>query len=390
MHSHTLDRALKDHAVQHQSGSWLRGKFEKSFAEAGVVLNGPNPWDPQINDERVFRRIVTRGTLGAGESYADGDWDCASLDELSARLLSSNKVKRWDSAGGLLPRRIFRRFINPQTKSRSRASVEAHYNLGNDLYSAMLGPTMAYSCGYWREAKSLEEAQCAKHDLACRKLGLRPEMRVLDIGCGWGGFAKYASQRYGVHVLGITLSVPQAEYARRLCADLPVEIQVRDYRDLRDHFDRIVSIGMFEHVGPKNYRNYFESVRLNLAPDGLFLLQSIGSLRSVQQIEPWMARNIFPNAVLPSANQIQRSSEGLLVLEDWHNFGAYYDKTLMAWHANFTAAWPSLREKYGERFRRVWNYYLLTCAGAFRARRTQLWQIVFSRSGVPGGYVRPN
>jgi cyclopropane-fatty-acyl-phospholipid synthase len=252
----------------------------------------------------------------------------------------------------------------------------------------MLGPTMAYSCGYWRKANTLEEAQNAKHELACRKLGLRDGLRVLDIGCGWGGFAKYAATHYGVEVTGVTLSMAQAEYAEQRCAGLPVRIELRDYRDVRESFDRIVSIGMFEHVGPGNYREYFESVRRNLAADGLFLLHTIGTLRSKRTMNHWMARYIFPNAVVPSGSQILRAAEGIFVLEDWHNFGADYDKTLMAWHANFEAAWPALCDRYGERFRRMWRYYLLTCAGSFRARQSQLWQVVFSKHGVPGGYAR--
>jgi cyclopropane-fatty-acyl-phospholipid synthase len=389
MHTHTLHRTPKEGEIQQQSKSWVHDHFEKLLAETGVVLNGARAGDPQIRNERVFRRIALRGTLGAGEAYVDGDWDCANLDELSAHLLRSGADRQWEAARILLPRQILAYLINLQDKSRARRNVEAHYDLGNDLYERMLGPTMAYSCGYWREAKTLDEAQNAKHELVCRKLAVRSGMRVLDIGCGWGGFAKYAAEHYEVNVVGVTLSVPQADYARRLCAHLPVDIQVCDYRDVRDKFDRIVSIGMFEHVGPRNYRKYFKAVRSHLVPEGLFLLQTIGSLRSVQRLDRWMARHIFPNAVLPSASQIERAAEDLFVLEDWHNFGADYDKTLMAWHANFKAAWPDLREKYGERFRRKWRYYLLTCAGAFRARRNQLWQIVFSNCGVPGGYIRP-
>jgi cyclopropane-fatty-acyl-phospholipid synthase len=191
-----------------------------------------------------------------------------------------------------------------------------------------------------------------------------------------------------VQVVGITLSPTQAKYAEIHCADLPVEIRLLDYRDIRGDFDRIVSLGMFEHVGPSNYREYFESVHGNLAKDGLFLLHTIGSLRSGRTLNDWMASYIFPNGVVPSTSQIAGASERLMVLEDWHNFGADYDKTLMAWYANFVSVWPALRETYGNRFQRMWRYYLLTCAGSFRARRSQLWQLVFSKRGVPGGYRR--
>ena len=374
---------------KHQQDSWLRRKFSSVLEEAGIALNGPHPWDPQIHNTRALRRIVLGGSLGAGESYVDGDWDCTSLDQLSTRLLQSGIDERWESPFGFSIARLASPLVNFQSRSFARKNVKAHYDIGNELYTAMLGPSMAYSCGYWRGAKSLEEAQHAKHELICRKLGLQKGMQVLDIGCGWGGFAKYAAERYEVKVLGVTVSPAQARYAEMRCAELPVEIRLEDYRDVRGSFDRIVSIGMFEHVGPRNYREYFESVERNLAGDGLFLLHSIGNLRSMRKYDRWMNRYIFPNAVVPSGAQIERATEGIFVMEDWHNFGADYDKTLMAWHANFTSVWPVFQETYGKRFYRMWNYFLLTCAGAFRARRSQLWQVVFSKHGVPGGYVRP-
>lgn len=389
MRLETLEGVSKANELQARRGSRIRKGFQSVLEPAGVTLDGPNPWDPQIRKERALNRMLLLGTLGAGEAYVDGDWECERLDELAARLLTSGIDERWDALSLLSPRRILAGVFNLQSRARARRNVKAHYDLGNQLYTAMLGPTMAYSCGYWRGAKTLEEAQNGKYELACRKLSLRPGQRVLDIGCGWGGFARYAAERHGVHVVGITISEAQADYAKQRCAGLPVEILLRDYRDIRDRFDRIVSIGMFEHVGPKNYREYFGSVRLNLASDGLFLLHTIGRLRPVRSMtNAWMARYIFPNGVVPAASQILRSAEDLFVLEDWHNFGSDYDKTLMAWHANFTSAWPALEERYGERFRRMWRYYLLTCAGSFRARRTQLWQIVFSKHGIPGGYVR--
>jgi len=368
--------------------SRFRNHFQAFLDEAGITLDGPNPWDPQVRDERLLRRIALHGTLGAGEAYMDGDWECGRLDELSARLLASRLDEKWDFLNVLSPRQLLAIVTNRQSRVLARNNVKAHYDIGNDLYTAMLGPTMAYSCGYWREGCTLDEAQHAKHELVCRKLSLRKGIRVLDIGCGWGGFAKYAATHYDVEVVGITLSEAQAGFAKRACAGLPVEIQLRDYRDIREVFDRIVSIGMFEHVGPKNYREYFESARTHLAEDGLFLLHTIGTLRSSRVVNHWMARYIFPNGVVPSGSQILRAAEQLLVLEDWHNFGADYDKTLMAWYANFESAWPSLSQNYGERFRRMWRYYLLTCSGSFRSRRSQLWQLVFSKHGVRGGYRR--
>jgi cyclopropane-fatty-acyl-phospholipid synthase len=384
----TVRTTEQDVQEKHREHSWLHRKFSSVLEETGITLNGPHPWDPQIHNARALRRIAFGGSLGAGESYVDGDWDCTSLDQLSTRLLQSGIDERWESPFGFSLVRLAAPVVNFQSRSFASRNVKAHYDIGNELYTAMLGPSMAYSCGYWRGARSLEEAQHAKHELICRKLGLRKGMQVLDIGCGWGGFAKYAAERYDVRVLGVTLSPAQERYAKSRCAELPVEIRLQDYRDVRGTFDRIVSIGMFEHVGPRNYRDYFESAHRNLGSDGLFLLHSIGNLRSVRKYDRWMNRYIFPNAVVPSGAQINRAMEGLFVMEDWHNFGADYDKTLMAWHANFTSVWPVLQETYGKRFHRMWNYFLLTCAGAFRARRSQLWQIVLSKYGVRGGYVR--
>jgi cyclopropane-fatty-acyl-phospholipid synthase len=251
----------------------------------------------------------------------------------------------------------------------------------------MLDTRMVYSCGYWREARTLEAAQEAKLDLICRKLGLKEGDRLLDIGCGWGGLAKFAAERYGATVVGLTVSKEQAALARERCKGLPIEIRVQDYRTLSERFDHIASVGMFEHVGVKNYRTYFEVARRCLKEEGLFLLHTIGGNRSVRSVEPWIGKYIFPGGMLPSVAQIGAGIERLFVMEDWHNFGSYYDTTLLAWWHNFDAAWPALRAKYGERFYRMWKYYLLICAGTFRARHSELWQIVLSPHGVPGGYI---
>lgn len=389
MRAHTVGEVLGHPGIHGHSGSWIRKRFESALSHSGIVLDGPNPWDPQIHNQKMFWRIIARGTLGAGEAYVAGEWDCPRLDEMTGRLLNFRIDEKWDARSQISRHRMFSRVLNFQNKTRARHNVEAHYNLGNELYSAMLGPAMTYSCGYWKKAKTLQEAEDAKHDLICQKLGLQAGQKILDIGCGWGAFARYAAENYGVRVIGITLSAPQAEFAREHCKGLPVDIRIHDYRDLQETFDHVVSVGMFEHVGPANYRTYFESVRSHLAPGGLFLLHSIGGLRSVHSMDRWIARYIFPNAVLPSGTQIQQAIEGLFVLEDWHNFGADYDKTLMSWYANFVAAWPELRATYGDRFFRIWSYYLQVCAGSFRARRTQLWQLVLSPQGVQGGYSRP-
>lgn len=367
-------------------GSRGRERFQELLAALDVRIDGTRPFDIRVHDERLFREAWARGRHGILDAYVDGWWDCERLDELAARAVSADLNLRVARRPSLLWRHLVARLVNRQTRRRSLA-VRRHYDLGNDLFRAMLDKRMVYSCAYWSVATDLDQAQEAKLDLVCRKVALQPGMRVLDIGCGWGSFAKLAAERFGVTVVGITLSQNQLELGRNLCAGLPVELRLQDYRDLpRETFDAVVSIGMFEHVGYKNYRAFAQVVRRCLKPDGLFLLQTIGRKASGVGTDPWISENIFPNSMLPSARQVTAGFEGLLLLEDWHSFGADYDKTLMAWWANFEANWPELREKYGERFYRMWRCYLLTCAGGFRARDLQLWQIVFSQRGVPEGY----
>jgi len=388
--SSLLDSVRMPQSVAAPLSRWARERLDGALAGAGVQLDGPNPWDPQIHDERALVRILASGTLGAGESYVDGDWDCDALDELTARLLSADVARLLSHPSRDATHAVAARLFNHQSARRARSSIAAHYDLGNELYEAMLGPTMAYSCGYWRRATTLDDAQDAKHELIARKIGLEPGHRLLDIGCGWGAFSKFAAERYGARVTGITLSAPQAEIARTRCRGLPVDIRLQDYRDVDGAFDRIVSIGMFEHVGPRNYRTYFETTAQLLAAGGLQLLHSIGGLASTATADPWIDRYIFPNAVLPSAAEVARAFEGLFVLEDWHSFGADYDRTLMAWNRRLARAWPALDGRHDVHFRRLWRYYLLTCAGAFRARHNQLWQLVLSPAGVAGGYRRPD
>ena len=370
---------------------WMRRRLNALLAPIGATLDGHQPWDPQIRRSRALGRLLFGGTLGAGEAYMDGDWDCDQLDELAARLLGADRGRSLErrSAAAQVDR-LLARLVNLQTRARARHDIAAHYDLGDDLYAVMLGPTMTYSGGYWRDAVTLDEAQDAKHALICRKVGLRAGQRVLDIGCGWGGFAKYAAAHHGVEVVGVTLSTAQGAFARRFCAGLPVEIREQDYRDVTGSYDHIVSIGMFEHVGPRNHRLFFERARRLLKPGGLLLLQTIGAPESHQTTDPWVNRYIFPDGVLPSAAQITRAIEGVFILEDWHSLGADYERTLLAWHRQVSAAWGSLPiTRYSDRFRREWRYYLLTAAGAFRAHRNLLWQLVLSPDGVAGGYRRP-
>ena len=365
--------------------SKLKQTTKNIFAIADISINENRPWDIQVHDNRFYQRVLAQGSLGLGESYMDGWWDCEKLDEFFYRVLKADLSKKVKVKGVLLGI-LKAKAINMQSKARAFEVGEKHYDMGNELYQHMLDKQMVYSCGYWKDADNLDDAQEAKLELTCKKLNLKPGMKVLDIGCGWGSFAKYAAEKYKVKVVGITISKEQVELGNGLCTGLPVEIRLQDYREVNEKFDRIVSLGMFEHVGPKNYRTYMQVVNNCLKDDGLFLLHTIGKNTSKGRTDRWMNKYIFPNGVLPSVKQIAKSSEGLFVLEDWHNFSADYDKTLMAWHNNFNNNWDKIKGNYNERFKRMWNYYLLSCAGLFRSEKGRLWQIVFSKNGVKGGY----
>lgn len=361
-------------------GNGLRYRIESLLGQADVSINGHRPWDIHVKNEQFFQRVMAQGSLGFGESYMDGWWEAESVDQLVSRLLSARLDDKFKSIILFLDA-LKAKILNCQSLKRAYQVGEKHYNIGNDLYQQMLDERMIYSCAYWSRAQTLDEAQENKLDLTCRKLHLEPGHKVLDIGCGWGGTARFMAERYGVEVVGITISTAQAELARENCRGLPIDIRVQDYRELSGEFDRIVSIGMFEHVGYKNYHTYFEKVAELLKGNGLFLLHTIGGNTPAHRTDPWIDRYIFPNGMLPSAQQVSRSFEGLMVLEDWHSFGPDYDRTLMAWHKNFCDNWGKLQGSYSDKFKRMWEYYLLACAGAFRARENQLWQIVLSKNG---------
>lgn len=353
---------------------------------AGVSINGEHPWDIQVRDERFFRRVLTQGSLGLGESYMDGWWQCERVDQLVCRLVRAGLATRVSGGMRELLRQVVAQLVNLQSRARAFMVGERHYDLSLDLYRKMLDSRLNYSCGYWKNADTLDQAQIDKLDLICRKLSIQPGDKVLDIGCGWGSFARYAATEYGAEVTGITISREQARFARENCEGLPVEIRLEDYRAVSGSYDHIVSIGMFEHVGYKNYRTYFDVAHRCLKGGGLFLLHTIGGNQSTIKGDPWIHKYIFPNGLVPSLEQVGRALTGRFVMEDWHNFGADYDLTLMAWHSNFISHRDDFSQQFGERFCRMWEYYLLACAGAFRARDIHLWQLVLSPGGVPGGY----
>jgi len=362
------------------SGKRAGDLFGEMLSRAGVAVGGSAPWDIQIHDERVYKRVLRDGTLGFGESYVEGWWDSEALDQTLDRLFRARIDDAVRENWILLAHIVRARLFNPQLARPFDIGVK-HYDIGNDLYEAMLDRRLVYTCAYWKQATTLDQAQEAKLDLVCRKVGMRKGMRVLDLGCGWGGFASFAAERYGAEVVGYTVSREQAAWAKERYAHLPVDFRLDDYRNATGTYDAVVSVGLMEHVGPKNYRAYMELVDRCLAPDGVAFVHTIANTESRTQTDPWFHKYIFPNAVFPSIAQLGAAMEGILVLEDLQNIGPDYDPTLMAWWAQFDAAWPRLRARYGDGFYRMWKYYLLVSAATFRSRIMQLYQVVMTRQG---------
>ena len=357
------------------------------FDRADIRVGGDRPWDIQVRNQKFYNRCLTEGSVGLGESYLDAWWECPHVDQFICKLLKARiraKIPTWSLAWSTMKARLF----NLQKPSRAFHIGECHYDIGNDLYERMLGSSMMYSCAYWHDADNLDEAQERKLRMTCDKLDIKPGMAILDIGCGWGSLCQFLAEQYDVRVVGITVSKQQEALARERCRELPVEIRYQDYRDVDERFDRIISIGMFEHVGYKNYRTYMRRVAHCLKDDGLFLLHTIGNNESHVSIDPWVGKYIFPNSLIPSIQQIGAAIEELFVMEDWHNLNIHYDKTLMAWFDNFSRNWSEIKSHYDDRFYRMWRYYLLSCAGAFRAREIQVWQVLLSKPGREPPHVR--
>jgi cyclopropane-fatty-acyl-phospholipid synthase len=356
-----------------------REVVEQLLRTADIEIDGPDPWDIEVHDERLFARVLAGGTLGFGEAYMDGWWDCEALDEMCSRAISARLDERFTYSPRNLLAFAISLLTNRQSRRRARRVGEVHYDLGNDFFRAMLDPWMQYSSAFFLEGDDLATAQRRKLEMVCQRLDLHPGMRLLDVGCGWGGLAKYAAQNYGCSVTGLTISREQQQFAASWCDGLEVEIQLRDYRQIRGRFDCAVSVGMVEHVGFKNYRTYLRAIADSLGKDGLFLCQGICNPISGWQLDPWIRRYIFPNSILPSLARLTKAAEGLFLVQEVVNLGPHYDPTLLAWEENFRRAWPRFAAHYDPRFRRMWRFYLLSCAGAFRARSLQVYGILFAK-----------
>lgn len=368
----------------------MKNKSEKIVGDllalADIKLQGDNPWDIQVKNNSFYRRVLSGGSMALGESYMDGWWQVKDMAEFFNRIWLADLDEAIKQNKQLLFDLLKSRLFNQQSKKKAKYSGEHHYNIGNELYKNMLDARMVYTCAYWKNADNLDQAQVDKLDLVCRKIGLKAGDKVMDIGSGWGSFAKFAAEKYGATVVGYNISSEQVKLSRELCRGLPVEFKLQDYREANEKVDHIVSLGMIEHVGYKNYRQYMEVAARCLSDNGLFLLHTVACNKSITYADPWIDKYIFPNSVLPSIKNLAGATETLFVMEDLHNFGSDYDLTLLAWFDNFSKNWDKIKNDYNDRFFRMWQYYLLASAGSFRSRKNQLWQIVLSKHGVRGGY----
>lgn len=357
------------------------------------VSTGQNPWDITVYNPKFYERLICQGSLGLGESYMEGWWDCNQLDEFFYRIIKAKTRNKIYRNFRLIAQLFIAKIFNQQNLKKSKRVAKQHYDLDIELFKKMLGETMSYSCGYWKNAQTLEQAQNAKFELICKKLNLKENEKVLDIGSGFGGLSKYMAEKYNCKVTGVNISKSQHDYSNSICGN-KVNFCFCDYRHLQNHlspeqkFDKIVSVGMFEHIGPKNFKKFFNIMQNRLNYEGLLLLHTIGAQEDKRRGDPWILKYIFPGGIIPRASEITKHTDKLFILEDWHNFGFDYYKTLKAWFNNFDKYWTEIKHKNKDNeFYRMWKYYLLMCAGVFKARENSLWQIVFSKGGVPGGYV---
>lgn len=359
--------------------------LERLLTRAGIAVGGSQTYDINVVDHRFFRTVLTEGSLGLGEAYLRGWWTCNDLEELAYRLIQSGLYK----ASLLLPLPVaadlLHSIFNQQSRQKSLRVAVHHYSLGNDVFLDFLGRYHNYSCGYFVNTDDLDVAQRLKLEKVCRLLDLRPGERVLDVGGGWGEFAKYAATHHGCHVTSINIADEQIKYAKNYCNDASVEIRKCDYRDLTGQYDKILVMAMLTHVGYKNYRLFMEIMHRCLTPGGTMLIESVGGRKSMKNCEPWIDRYIFPGGVVPSLKQIDGAIAGLFSRKDLDEFGASYVHTLRAWNRNFQESWPAHQHRYDERFRLMFEYFFQTVAGAFRAGYLLHWHILLEKSSQVTG-----
>lgn len=369
----------------------VRAEFER----AGITIGGHAAHDLRVLDPSFFRRIAMNPAYELGQTYVDGLWECDAIDRMMTKLLAAGVGQSFEHGRQFFVRSLVAKAHNLQSRLRAKIVIDRHYDLGDELFAAMLDESMAYTCAIFETPEtSLADAQQAKMRVLCNKLELASGETFLDIGCGWGGLLDHAARVNGARVTGITISKNQHATATERVRHHPgASVRLMDYRDLPkqgERYAKVAAVEMIEAVGPKNYETFFRSVHDVMEPGGRFVLQCFISHRSVYVCNEWFDRHIFPNGVSPSLAFLSRASESTFgapsVIED---IGLHYDPTLMAWNDNFEAAYPSLvRYGYDERFRRMWRFYLTSLAGVFRAKHLRCYQIVYEKPGHRGARAK--
>lgn len=347
----------------------------------------------EILDKSAWTDIITKGNLGIAEAYMHNKLKVDPLpffiSVLNDTSIGTRRKEGTDYLGMVmqavaLPTDLMGLLTNQQTRELSSRVTKQHYDAGNDLYEKMLGPSMSYTCAYWKDAKNLDEAQFNKMDLIRRKLELQPGMKVAELGMGWGTAANHMHKYGNVDVTGVSLSEQQVKWAQENLAKEGLRFIWSDYRDHCEDpkhmhtYDRVYSIGMLEHVGYKNYAPFFKCIKALLKPDGLAVVHSIGEPDFVSASDPFLDKYIFPGAVIPAMSTITAGFENDFILEDWQNFGFDYSLTLAAWNENANVFFKENPDKYTPEFQRMWEYYLKMCEALFVTRINQLWHFVLS------------
>jgi cyclopropane-fatty-acyl-phospholipid synthase len=367
-----------------------KNTVEKLLDKCNIKINGTNPQDIIVHDDRFYKMVLSSGELGLAESYMYKYWSSNNLYE-TLYLLSKNfnKLSYIDFNFNDFLNMTKSYLFNNQTIEKALVDVQSHYDIGNDLYTRMLDNNMQYTCAFFQDTNDLNTAQEQKMDLIGQKLNLKPGDTLLDIGCGWGYLINYLSKKYNVQGLGITLSEEQLKYAEiNFKNNSNASYKLMDYRNIPKDmkFTKIVSVGMLEHVGNKNYEEYFDIVHDHLTDDGIALIHTIGCQNSLRGISSgsgsgskFIDKYIFPNGHIPTWDEISPIVSKKFLIQDWQNFGKYYDNTLQSWYKNINSKWDEI-PNYDEKFKRMWNFYLLGCAANFNLCHMNLWQILITKS----------